>query len=146
MIKKYLIFIGLIILNWNPVHGDDSACRLFYDKLSKLPHTKLTVNTNGFVSFWDGKQINGCEVAFETDESMVSGKVVHQKFEAFIKLKGWSFNEKLIADGPGSSIVGIENDGNRCLINWSQHSWIDEKTGKIKQSYQIRIVVQCSSD
>jgi hypothetical protein len=106
----------------------------------------LTVNTNGFVTFWDGKQIDGCEVVFETDESMVSGEVVHQKFESFLNLWGWSLNEKLMADGPGSSTVGIEKDSNRCLINWSQHSWIDEKTGEIKQSDQIKIVVQCSPE
>ena len=86
MIKKFLLFIGLIILNWNPVHGDDSACRHFYSELSKLPHTKLTVNTNGFMSLWNGKKINGCEVIFETDELMVSGEVVHQKFESFTNL------------------------------------------------------------
>jgi hypothetical protein len=53
-------------------------------------------------------------------------------------------NNNLVADGPGSSTVGIENENNRCLINWSQHAWIDEKTGAHRQSSQIKISVQCS--
>ena len=99
MIKKSILFIGLIILNWNPVHADDAVCRLLYAKLSELPHTKLTLNTNGFVSIWNGQQSDGCEVVFETDESKVSGKVIHQKFESIINWQGWSINEKLIDCG-----------------------------------------------
>ena len=145
MTKKSIGLIGFIILSCNAAHGDDSACRLFYSKLSELPHSKLTVNTDRFISLWDGKNINGCEVIFETDESMVTGEVVHKKFESLINLGGWSLNEKSMADGPGSSTINIENDGNRCLINWSQSSWVDEKTDEIKQSDKIKIVVQCST-
>ncbi len=145
MINKSILLIGLIILNWNSVQGDDSACRLFYSKLSKLPHNELTVNTNGFVSSWDGKQRDGCEVIFEADESMVTGEVVRQKFNSFKSLQGWSINEKYIADGPGSSTVGIEDDQNICILNWSQHSWIDETINEIKQSDQIRMTIQCLS-
>ena len=141
-------FLKSISSRYNIDLGAQTAMigRFFYDKLSELPHTQLTVNTNGFVSLWDGQQSDGCEVVFGTDESMVSGKVAHQKFESFINLSGWSLNEKLMADGPGSSTVGIENDGTRCLVKWSQPSWVDEKAGEIKQSDKIKIVVQCSSE
>jgi len=46
--------------------------------------------------------------------------------------------------GPGSSTVGIKKDNNRCLINWTQHAWVDEKTKEHSQSSQIKVIVQCS--
>ena len=126
------------------MYGDDSNCRQYYAKLSELPHAKLVLSRVGFISLWDGKQSDGCEVAFETDESMVSGDVVFSKFQSFTHTQGWSVNEKLIADGPGSTTVAIENAGKMCLMYWSQHSWIDEEISDIEQSDQIRIVIQCA--
>jgi hypothetical protein len=146
MINSSIAIIGLIILNWNPVPGDDSACRHFYNELYKLPHSKLTLKSDGIVSLWDGRQGDGCEATLDTDEPKVSGKVVYQKYESIINWQGWSINEKLIADGPGSSTAGIEKGSYRCLVNWSQPSRVDENTGEIKQSDQSKIVVQCSTE
>ncbi len=126
-------------------NANDSTCIQFYNELLKLPHTKLTINSNGFVSLWDGKSVKGCEVIFESDESIVSGKVVYQTFQSFTNWQGWSINESLIADGPGSSIIGIENDQNKCTLHWSQHAWIDEKSNEYRQSEQIKLIVQCTS-
>jgi hypothetical protein len=55
------------------------------------------LNSNGLISLIDGKQGNGCEVVFESKESIVSGHVVYQKFQSFINLEGWAVNEKIIA-------------------------------------------------
>ena len=101
------------------------------------------MNSNGFVSLWDGKKINGCKIVFESDESIISGDVVYQKFQTLSKWKGWSIYENFGADGPGSSTIGIENDQNKCILHWSQHSWIDEESNQIKQSDQIKLIVQC---
>ena len=93
----------------------------FYNELLKLPHTRLTETSNGFVSLLDGKSLKGCEVIFESNESIVSGEVVYLKFQSFTNWQGWHINENLSADGPGSSTVVIENNQNKCILHWSQH-------------------------
>jgi len=127
------------------VNADDSICTQFHDKLIQLPHNQLILNTNGFVSLFNGKPLDGCEVIYESKESLVSGDKVHDLCLDLINTDGWTQNNEYAADGPGSSSVGIENDRYRCVIHWSQHAWIDDKTNEIKQSDQIRIVVQCLS-
>lgn len=126
-------------------NANDSPCIQFYNELLKLPHTRLTETSNGFVSLLNGKSLKGCEVIFESNESIVSGEVVYLKFQSFTNRLGWFINENLSADGPGSSTVGIENNQNKCVIHWSQHSWIDEKSNEHRQSEHIKLIVQCSS-
>ena len=137
-------FLSLMFLNSSSAFESDSVCSYFYNSLSKLPYTKLIKNTHNFRSLWNGQAIQGCEVVYESQESLVSGSRVYDQFERFIHTPGWFMNNNLVADGPGSSTVGIENENNRCLINWSQHTWIDEKTGEHRQSSQIKMIVQCS--
>ena len=141
---KFLLPASLLLLNTSIAFGADPVCSYFYRSLLRLPHTKLTQNINDFLSLWNGQRLQGCEVVYESHESLVSGSKVYDQFESFIHTLGWSINNNLVADGPGSSTVGIENEMNRCLINWSQHAWIDEKTKEHRQSSQIKIVLQCS--
>ena len=110
-----------------------------------MPHTRLTETSNGFVSLLDGKSLKGCEVIFESDESIVSGEVVFLKFQSFTNWQDWSINENLSADGPGSSTIVIENNQDKCILHWSQHSWIDEKSNEYRQSENIKLIVQCTS-
>jgi len=126
-------------------NANDSACLQFYNELLKLPHTRLTQISNGFFSLLDGKSLKGCEIIFESNESIVSGEDVYLKFQSFTNWQGWTFNENLTADGPGSSTIGIENNQNKCILHWSQHSWIDEKSNEYRQSDQIKLIIQCTS-
>lgn len=114
-------------------------------ELLKLPHTRLTQTANGFVSLLDGKSLNGCEVIFESDESIISGEAVYLKFQSFTNGQGWHINENLMADGPGSSTVGIENNQNTCILHWAQSAWIDEQSNEYRQSENIKLIVQCTS-
>jgi hypothetical protein len=139
-----LSFSFLFIFICQISNADDSACLQVYNELLKLPHTRLTQTSNGFVSLLDGKSLKGCEVIFESNESIVSGEVVYLKFQSFTNRQGWFINENLSADGPGSSTVGIENNQNKCIIHWSQHAWID-KNSEYQQSEQIKLIVQCTS-
>ena len=141
---KIILMASLLLLNTSIAIGADSVCSYFYRSLLQLPHTKLAKNIDDFLSLWNGQRLQGCEVVYESHESLVSGSRVYDQFESFIHTSGWLMNNNLIADGPGSSTVGIENENNRCLINWSQHAWIDEKTKGYRQSSQIKMVVQCS--
>ena len=138
------IFFSLMFLNSSSAFESDSICSYFYDSLSELPYTKLIINTNNFKSLWSGQLLQGCEVVYESQESLVSGSRVYDQFESFIHTPGWFINNNLVADGPGSSTIGIENENDRCLINCSQHAWIDEKTREHRQSSQIKMIVQCS--
>jgi hypothetical protein len=139
-----LILIFLII-NSNSAFGGNSTCSYFYPKLSELPHAKLIQNNNGFKSLMDGKWTSGCEIIFKSHDSIVSGDKVYNTFQSFINAPGWAIDNKLSADGPGSSSVTIERDKNKCAIIWSQHALIDDKTGEHKQSSDIEMIIQCSS-
>ena len=140
-----LSFAFLFIIICQISNANDSTCLQFYNELLKLPHTRLTQISNGFVSLWDGKSLKGCELIFESNESIVSGEVVYLKFQSFTNWQGWYINENLTADGPGSSTIGIENNQNKCILHWSQHSWIDEKSNEYRQSEQIKLIIQCTS-
>lgn len=139
-----LTFAFLFIFICRISNANDSPCVQFYNELSKLPHTRLTETTNGFVSLLDGKSLKGCEVIFESDESIVSGEVIYLKFQSFTNWQGWYINENLSADGPGSSTVGIENIQNKCILHWSQHAWIDEQSNEYRQSEHIKLIIQCT--
>lgn len=144
---KFLLlsFAFLFIFICQISNANVSRCIQFYNELLKLPHTRLTETSNGFVSLLDGKSLKGCEVIFESNESIVSGKVVYLKFQSFTNWQGWYINENLSADGPGSSTVVIENNQNKCIIHWPQHSWLDELSKEYRQSEKINLIVQCTS-
>ena len=139
-----LSFVFLFIFFCRISNANESPCNQFYNELSKLPHTRLTETSNGFVSLLDGKSLKGCEIIFESNESKVSGEIIYLKFQSFTKRQGWFINEKLMADGPGSSTVVIENAQNRCILNWSQPSLMDEKSNEYRQSENIKLIVQCT--
>ena len=146
MNKILFLFPIIIFSNVSLAFADDnSPCSFFYRKLSELPHTKLTQNDNGFKSLWNGKWTHGCEIVFKSHESIVSGDKVYDTFQSFINSPGWTIDNNLSADAPGSSSVTIENNKNRCAILWSQHAWIDENTGEQRQSSNIEMLIQCTS-
>ena len=139
------IFLIFIFLNVNFALADDSACSYFYRKLSELPHTELIQNNNGFKSLWDGKWTDGCEIVFTSHDSIVLGDRVYNTFQSFIYSPGWTIDNILSADAPGSSSVTIESNKSKCTILWSQHAWIDENTGEHRQSSDIEMIIQCTS-
>jgi hypothetical protein len=145
MNKIFPIFLILLFLTLNPAFADDPACSCFYPKLSELPYIKLVQNNNGFESIWNGECTQGCEIIFKSHESIVSGHKVYDTFQSIINGQGWTKDNNLIADGPGSSSVGIEKDISKCAIHCSQHAWIDENTGEHGQSSDIEMIIQCSS-
>ena len=143
LISAWLVLLFLTA----PVDGDtdDKACSYFFSRLIELPHKRLALSENGFESIWDGRQTAGCEVVFKSDETLVPGDRVFEVFQSLVTAPGWVINDQLTADGPGSSSVGIENAHSRCALHWSQHAWVDEKTGRIEQSSDIVVIVQCAA-
>jgi hypothetical protein len=125
--------------------ADESPCSYFFPKLFELSHNKLIQNNNGFKSLWDGKWTHGCEIVYKGHESIVSSDKVYATFQSFINNPDWTIDNKLSSDGPGSSSMAIVNDKDKCTVHWSQHAWIDEKTGEHRQSSDIEMIIQCSS-
>jgi len=144
MNKIILLSVSFLLLNTSTTFCDDSVCTHFYNNLSELPHNRLVENISGITSIWDGENLQGCEIVYESDISLVPGTDVYKLFESLIYCPNWIIHNNFISGGPGSSTVGIENKMNRCLLNWSQHAWLDEETNEQKQSNQIKIIVQCS--
>jgi hypothetical protein len=144
-ILSIILILLQLTVNLISAFADDSACSYFYQRLSDLPHIKLTKSDDGFESLWDGRRTHGCEIVFESHESIISGNLVYDTFQSLINAPGWTIDNNLSADGPGSSSVSIENDKNKCTIHWSQNAWIDEESGGQRQSSDIEMIIQCSS-
>ena len=56
---------------------------------------------------------------------------------------GWRFDNAIAADGPGSSLFGIEDAKVHCLVAYQQDASMDEKTGEIVRSDALVMAVQC---
>ena len=93
---KFLLLASLLLLNTSNAFGSDSVCSYFYRSLLQLPHTKLTQNINDFLSLWNGQRRQGCEVVYESHESLVSGSRVYNQFESFIHIPGWLINNNIV--------------------------------------------------
>jgi hypothetical protein len=55
---------------------------------------------------------------------------------------GWRFTEGVGADGPGTSIFGIQRGSIECVVRWDQPAWIDDQ-GEHQQSDVLTVIIQC---
>ena len=120
-------------------------CRLFYEALEGVPHTSLTIGTDGFTSIWDGETYDGCEVAFETNDSVRSGIAVPSFFAdtgTRLHADGWRMRIDIGADGAGSGIHAIQREAVLCVVRWEQPAYIDDE-GQFVQSDTLNIRIQC---
>jgi hypothetical protein len=120
-------------------------CEYFQSVLEPVPHVALSVNSGGFVSEWDREEYRGCEVNFETNDSLTAGLSV-PSFDAIegseMSRLGWRSSREIGADGPGSGIFGIEKDSVLCVVRWAQPAHIDDD-GEIVQSETFTMKIQC---
>jgi hypothetical protein len=125
----------------------DSMCEPFHEALAGIPNVALSVRTGSFRSVWDDAEHEGCEIRFETTDSLSAGRTVpdFQPVEGSdLYAAGWRQTEGMLADGPGSSIYGIERDTVACVIHWDQPAGIDDD-GEFFQSDTLDIIVQCTN-
>jgi hypothetical protein len=122
-----------------------SPCDEFYDALAEVPHESLRTALGTFESLWDGGIHEGCEVEFQTNDSLRSG-VSLPDFVPFadteMYVAGWRMVNEIGADGPGSGIYGIRRESSLCVVRWEQPAYIDDD-GDIVQSDTLRMWVQC---
>ena len=139
------VFLLCALANAASVKQD--PCAYFLRALAAVPHEKLTHSSGEHESLWDGKKYVGCEVKFVTHNNLLTGSKSAPSFEATegteLYRNGWRMNNSLVADGPGTSIFGIEEDDVLCLVSRDQPAYVDEKSGKIIQSETLNIAVQC---
>lgn len=123
-------------------------CGYFEDRLKGVPHESLTRNDGSFLSLWSNTEVSGCEIIFVTNEKLIAGHKIPD-FAATDGTElyriGWRINNSMAADGPGTSVYGIQNDSLLCLISYDQSSYLDESSGEIIQSESINMQVQCSN-
>lgn len=121
-------------------------CDHFFLALTAVPNQTLIRARGSHESVWDGKRYGGCEVRLVTNNTLLSGKEVpafHATADTALYRKGWRENHAFVADGPGSSVVGLENGPVLCLVSHDQPAYVEDKTGEIIQSETLTITVQC---
>jgi len=122
-----------------------NPCEPFAVALEAVPHVALAVRSGRFESMWDQVEYDGCEVEFETIDSLKARTPV-PSFDAIEETEmyrlGWRASHGIGADGPGSGIFGIEKDAVLCVIRWSQPAHIDD-SGEIVHSEIFTMKIQC---
>jgi len=120
-------------------------CAPFYQALLQLPHEDLQSSDGPFTSEWSRHCVEGCLLVMITNQSLLGDQsLADLSGEPGTPLydEGWRSNPAYTADGPGTSLVGLEKDGALCLVFTSQPSFVGD-TGKIIQDDAIKVLVEC---
>ena len=122
-----------------------ALCEPLATALEPVPHVTLTVRTGDYESVWDGARHRGCEIEFETTDSLRADVPVPD-FDAIegseMYRSGWRSSDRIRADGPGSGVFGIARDTVSCVVRWEQPSHLDDEGG-IVTSETLSMKVQC---
>lgn len=131
--------------------GKQDPCEHFYRALKRVPHEKLIRADGEYESLDDGKKRLGCEVTLVTNNALLSGIKSVPDFNAEegtdLYRDGWRRNLSYDADGPGTSMHGIERGDDLCLISRAQPASIEapyiDGQGTFVQSETLTVIVQC---
>lgn len=115
-----LIKFGLVILFvWQPAQGQstDCPCRYFHKRLELIPNEELTLTRGTFTSLMYGEELEGCEVEFVTNDSLLKDVPKPDPIPSFLPHEtaslyenGWRRNINYNAEGPGTRLFGIQKD------------------------------------
>jgi len=121
-------------------------CGDFFHALKALPNESLIHSIGEDESLWDGAKHAGCEVRLVTNNNLIDNDRPLPNFNAQpdseLYRQGWRANNSYTADGPGSSVYGIEKGDTLCIVRENQPAHLEEH-GKIVQSETLMITVQC---
>lgn len=134
--------VGLAVPTPPAIFG---PCDAFYEALRAVPHVSLALGTGAFISIWDGEKYDGCEVEFETNDSVRAGTAAPDFFAdpgTDLYNAGWRMLVDIGADGAGSGIHGIQREAVLCIVRWEQPAYIDDD-GKLVVSETLRMWIQC---
>ena len=129
-----------------PLDQPDS-CDELYEILVVVPHVSMTRHSGPLESIWDRETIQGCEIAFETNDSIRNGAVVPTLLAdpgTEMYRAGWRMIPEIGADGAGSGIHGIRRGRARCVVRWEQAAYIDDD-GTFVESDTLTMLIQCTA-
>lgn len=147
---KYYKYLGIVLLCFFPLtvscQQRNDACQYFYKELKKIPHLKLEIH-KGVITFgWDKKEHTGCEISFISNDSlMTKGSPLFRPDpdnNKYLYQQGWRSNKNYSADGPGTTLYGIEKNNLLCLISERQPAYIDDSGETVQQS-KVTVTVEC---
>lgn len=141
------LVILLATLNPQPCTArQQGPCEPFFMQLSPFLHDTLILETGTFTSLFDNSSFAGCEVRFESRADLMGNSSLLPSFypgeETDLYAMGWRPVHEYTGDGPGSGIYGMIRDQTLCLVSWSQHAWLNDRS-EIEVSNEILVTVQC---
>ena len=148
LVMTRFLFIAISVLS---VPGcmrtvNQHPCGHFFRALKAVPNESLTQSTGEYRSLWNGAKHVGCEVKLVTNDTLNRNHHPMPNFDAQpdseLYRHGWRTNNAYTADGPGSSVYGIEKEKTLCVVREDQPAHIDDR-GSIVQSETLTITVQC---
>jgi len=139
----------LVVLASGPAgcaHADYTGlCRPFSAALDSTPHSMLQVSSGEFPAIRDRETYVGCQVQYETNDSLLAGVHVPE-FNAYegspMYQAGWRQIVNMTADGPGSGIFAIEKGPVSCVLSWERPAEVDEG-GDVSVSTTLTMTIQC---
>lgn len=121
------------------------TCAPFYQALQQVPHESIFQQDGLYPSQRFATGVTGCLVVMVTGEARLGTR----DFPALtagpgtpLYRAGWRSNPKYQADGPGSSVVGLEKDGALCLVSIARPAYVDD-AGRIVQHAHVNARVEC---
>lgn len=144
----YCLLLFFVLIGCLPVYADTeekNTCEYFFLSLESKPHEELTHRNGEYQSLLDGKKHTGCEIKFVTNDILLSGIKVPDFTPvegSEMYRNGWRVNNSFSADGPGTSLLGVQKKTVLCLVGYNQPAYLDDQ-GNIIQSETLSITVQC---
>lgn len=130
-----------------PPFDQPDSCDELYETLVVVPHVLLTRHSGPLESIWDRETIQGCEIAFETNDSIRNGAVVPTFLAdrgTEMYRSGWRMIPEIGADGAGSGIHAIRRGRARCVVRREQAAYIDDD-GTFVESGTLTMLIQCNA-
>ena len=145
--KKLLltVFIAILLPSFSVARVTGEACKPFYHELEAVPHESIFQRDGFYTSeYYQGAAV-GCFLVMVTSKARLAGQtmpLLDGSPGSLLHDAGWRSNPKYLADGPGTGVVGLEDNGTLCLVYTNQPAYVDH-SGQIIQSEHIKVRVEC---
>ena len=141
----FLLLLFLLLPTFASADVDAETCRPFYEALAGVPHESIFQRDGMYNSRYFETGATGCFLVMNTSEDRLGGQPMPDltgepgtpMYES-----GWRVNLKYVADGPGTSVVGLEKDVALCLVMTRHPRYINDD-GQIVPTAFINVRVEC---
>ena len=121
------------------------TCAPFYQSLQQVPHESIFQQDGLYPSQLFETGVTGCLVVMVTGEARLgTGELpdLNAAPGSALYQAGWRNNPSFQADGPGTSMAGVEKDGVLCLVYRQRPAYVDA-AGRIVQHEYVQARVEC---